>query len=90
MSDESANAPIDTPAPAEAAAPAPAEAAAPAEAPTLRDHAEGAQLRPWQLAAIVRRLHGAREEGAAEVTANTRMNAQAFEQAAAVALHGRI
>lgn len=96
MSDESAPiaAPSDThapeaPAPATAAVEAPT-AAAPAEAPTVRDHAERLQLKPWEREAVIRRMHGERDEGAPDVNANTRLDEEAFTAALTRALHGRV
>jgi hypothetical protein len=59
-------------------------------APTIRDHAERCSLQPWQVKAVIARLHGLREPGAAEVSEVTRMDSDTFDEALDQALHGRI
>ncbi len=63
--------------------------------PTIRDHAEAKKFAPWQVAAIVARIHGAHDENGARVhkdgvSANTRMSEADFDAAAKLALTGRI
>lgn len=63
--------------------------------PTIRDHVERAQLEPWQVAAIVARLHGTHDKDGERVfpdgvSMTTRMTVADFDQAAEVALKGRV
>lgn len=63
--------------------------------PTIRDHAERTQLAPWQVAAIVARLHGVHDEDGARVfpdgvSMTTRMSVADFDEATEVALKGRV
>jgi len=65
-------------------------------APTIRDHAERLKLAPWQVTAIVARMHGDHDaDGLVRtfpigVDANTRLSVPEFDAAADVALKGRI
>ena len=80
--------------PAPSAPTPPVRAEEPALLPTIRDHAERLQLLPWQVAAIVARLHGEHVDGkrlfADGASLNTRMSDADFDAAAQRALHGRI
>lgn len=63
--------------------------------PTVRDHAERLGLVPWQVGAIVARLHGTHDEDGDRVfpdgaSLTTRMSDEDFDAAADVALHGRV
>lgn len=63
--------------------------------PTVRDHVERLKLEPWQAGAIVARLHGAHDEKGNRVfvdgvSMTTRMSDEDFDEAADVALHGRV
>jgi hypothetical protein len=63
--------------------------------PTVRDHAERLQLKPWQVGAVVARLNGEHDEEGVRVfpegvSLTTRMTDEEFDAAADVALHGRV
>lgn len=63
--------------------------------PTIRDHAERLKLASWQVAAIIARLHGIHDEDDERVFVDgvslvTRMSVADFDEAAEVALKGRV
>jgi hypothetical protein len=63
--------------------------------PTIRDHAERAQLAPWQVAVVIARLNGDHDKDGKRrfvdgVGLTTRMSDDAFDKALQVALHGRV
>lgn len=68
---------------------------APVLLPTIRDHAERHELKPWQVGAVIARLHGVHDEDGKRVfpdgtSLTTRMSDDDFDAALDVALHGRV